>query len=86
MNLPAPHLHHNDYDYGCAYNWVAKLKNKPTTTILWLINIKNQIPWQHITILRICMNFGKSVHLIRELQWRLGIFSTTQGYGGEIKK
>ena len=23
MNLPAPHLHHNDYDYGCAYNWVA---------------------------------------------------------------
>ena len=37
-------------------------------------------------ISRICMNFGKSVHLIRELQWRDGIFSTTQGYGGEIKK
>ena len=67
MNLPAPHLHHNDYDYGCAYNWVAirkwhntwfsnylvvifhnfifsghmmaKWKNKPTTTIWWLISI-----------------------------------------------
>ena len=41
---------------------------------------------RNVRISRICMNFGKSVHLIRELQWRLGIFSTTQGYGGEIKK